>query len=365
MGVAGKVLGVALGAAAGAAGVAVAGGAVRAAQQRRMLVARDIDDTTPFGSLHSDPITVVADDGVPLYAEVDDVAAPAGSTRRRGRSGARPVTVVFCHGYALNLDCWHYQRAAFRGLVRTVLYDQRSHGRSGRSPSGDATLDQLGRDLKRVLDDLTHDDPVVLVGHSMGGMTIMQLAEQHPELFGTKVVGVSLVSTTAGGLDPGRILFPMMPAGVGSGVVGRVVGALSRGHRAVDALRTRSHDIALSITDAYAFGPEAPGELVEFLYDMLNQTPFDVVADFYPAFASLDLWAACPVVASVPTAIICGTGDRITSIGHSRKLHARIHGSDLLECDGAGHMVILERPDEVNAELGQLVAHAVDTAAAG
>ena len=59
MGVAGKVLGVALGAAAGAAGVAVAGGAVRAAQQRRMLVARDIHDTTPFGSLHSDPITVV------------------------------------------------------------------------------------------------------------------------------------------------------------------------------------------------------------------------------------------------------------------------------------------------------------------
>ncbi len=362
MGVAGKVLGVALGAAAGAAGVAVAGGAVRAAQHRRMLLARDIDDTIPYGSLHSEPITVVADDGVPLHVEIDPVDPAAGG--RRAKSAGRPVTVVFCHGYALNLDCWHYQRAAFRGLVPMVFWDQRSHGRSGRSPSEDATLDQLGRDLKRVLD-LTHDDPVVLVGHSMGGMTIMQLAEQHPELFGTKVVGVSLMSTTAGGLDPGRILFPMLPAGFGSGLVTRVVGALARSHKAVDALRNRGQELALTVTDAYAFGPEVPGELVQFVYDMLNQTPFDVVADFYPAFAELDVWSACPVIAQVPTAIVGGTGDRITSIGHARKLHARIHGSDLLECDGAGHMVILERPDEVNAELSQLVATAGDAAAAG
>jgi pimeloyl-ACP methyl ester carboxylesterase len=360
----GKALGVALGAAAGAAGVAAAGGAVRAAQERRMLIARDVDDTLAYGSLRSEPITIVADDGVPLHAEVDELEpAPAG--RRRGSPTAPPVTLVFCHGYALNLNCWHYQRAAFRGLVRSVFWDQRSHGRSGRSPSDDATIEQLGRDLKRVLDDLTHDDPVVLVGHSMGGMTIMSLAEQHPELFGTKVVGVSLLSTTAGGLDPGRILFPMLPAGVGSGLVNRAVGALSRSHRAVDALRNRSHDVALTITNVYAFGGEVPGELAEFVYDLLNQTPFDVVADFYPAFATLDLWPACTVLAEVPTRLISGTADKITSIGHARKLHARVHGSDLLECDGAGHMVLLERPSDVNAELSQLVSVALDTLAAG
>ena len=49
---------------------------------------------------------------------------------------ASKLTLVFCHGYALNLDCWHFQRAAYRGLVRAVYYDQRSHGRSGRSPTG-------------------------------------------------------------------------------------------------------------------------------------------------------------------------------------------------------------------------------------
>ena len=64
----------------------------------------------------------------------------------------------------------------------------------------------------------------------------------------------------------------------------------------------------------------------------------------------------------VPTSIICGTADKITSIGHSRKLHAYIAGSTLLECQGAGHLVIMERHDEVNAELDHLLAAAGDLA---
>ncbi len=52
-----------------------------------------------------------------------------------------------------------------------------------------------------MLEELVPDGPVVLVGHSMGGMTIMAFAERHPELFEDRVVGVGLVSTTAGGLQ--------------------------------------------------------------------------------------------------------------------------------------------------------------------
>ncbi len=89
-------------------------------------------------------------------------------------------------------------------------------------------------------------------------------------------------------------------------------------------------------------------------------TPFEVLAEFFPSFRDLDKFHAVPALSSVPTAIICGTADRITSIGHSRKLHARIDGSSLLECEGAGHMVVMERHDQVNAELDQLLAAAAD-----
>ncbi len=141
-------------------------------------------------------------------------SSPGSRTRGRRRTAVvdePPLTLVFCHGYALNLDCWHFQRAGYRGLVRAVYYDQRSHGRSGRSTEGGATIDQLGHDLKQVLDHVVPEGPVVLIGHSMGGMSIVALAEHYPELFGDRVIGVGLISTTAGGLDPHRILVPVMP----------------------------------------------------------------------------------------------------------------------------------------------------------
>ena len=349
-----------LGVAAGAAGVVAAAGATaRLVQRGRQIAHRDVGDRVPFGSLRSDPITVVADDGVPLHAEIDEPDPALTATAAERRRTALTPTLVFVHGYALNLDCWHFQRAGYRGQVRSVFYDQRSHGRSGRSPEDHSTVEHLGSDLQRVIDDLTGDETVVLVGHSMGGMTILSLAERHPELFGTKVVGVALVSTTAGGLDIGRILFPLLPAGFGPGIISRVVSTLSRGSSVVDRLRGLGRDIATVVTDTYAFGNDVPASYVEFVYRMLDETPFSVVADFFPAFAGLDKWTHLEPLSRVPTVIICGTGDKITGIGHSRKLHAAISGSDLLECDGAGHMVIIESHHAVSTELDALVARAV------
>jgi len=320
-----------------------------------------------LGSLHSTPLTVMTDDGVRLHAEVDEVTPyadeavktqPPKGIRRLRRSDPTDATLVFVHGYALSLDCWHFQREYFRGKHRMVFYDQRSHGRSGRSPMGNATIDQLGRDLLAVLDAVASTGPVVLVGHSMGGMTIAALAELHPELFGDRVVGVALISTTAGGLDPSRILFPMVPSWGSSGAVHRGVSLLARSHRAVDGIRRLGKDVALVATAELAFGDDVPGSYVAFVDRMLSKTPFEVVAEFFPGFSALDKFDAVGVLAKVPTVVICGTDDKLTSIGHSRKLTSRIGGARLVEADGAGHMVILERSDDVNAQLDRLLEEA-------
>ena len=352
-----RLLSVAGGIAAGAAGVAAAGTAYRVARRRRVIGRRGAGDLTPFGSLRSDPVTVVTDDGVELHVEVDDYAPPG---RRRS---APELTVVFVHGYSLTLDSWHFQRAAYRGRVRTVFYDQRSHGRSGRSTPGHATIEQLGRDLKTVLDAVAPTGPVVVVGHSMGGMTVVALAEEHPELFGDRIVGAGLVSTTAGGLEPHRMLVPLLPpSAVGGLVAQRLVAVLARGHRAVDGLRRIGHGVAMVATDELAFGDDVPVSYVEFVDSMLSATPFEVVAEFFPHVTGVDKVAALRALSAVPTAVICGTADKITPIAHSRTLHAEIPGSTLLECEGAGHMVIMERHDEVGAELDRLLAAAGDRA---
>ena len=127
-------------------------------------------------------------------------------------------------------------------------------------------------------------------------------------------------------------------------------------HKIVDGFRRAGKDVALVATAQLAFGDDVPGSYVEFVDRMLSATPFEVVAEFFPGFSSLDKFDSVEVLAKVPTAVICGTDDKLTSIGHSRKLHARIDGSTLLECHGAGHMVILERHAEVNGELDRLLA---------
>jgi pimeloyl-ACP methyl ester carboxylesterase len=351
-----KALSVAGGLAAGAAAAAAAGTAYRVARRRQVISRRGEGDRTPFGSLHSPAITVVTDDGVDLHVEVDE-------TEVKGRRRAAPeLTVVFVHGYSLSLDSWHFQRAAYRGRVRSVFYDQRSHGRSGRSTPGHATIEQLGRDLLVVLDTVVPNGPVVLVGHSMGGMTIAALAEEHPELFGGRIVGVGLISTTAGGLEVHRMFLPALPSNLGGQMAGRLVSALARGHRAVDGLRRVGRSVAMVATDELAFGDEVPASYVEFVDAMLSATPFEVVAEFFPNFSALDKFEAIKALSEVPTAIVCGTEDKLTSIGHSRKLHAHISGSTLLECQGAGHMVIMERHDDVNEELDRLLAAAGDKA---
>ncbi len=135
--------------------------------------------------------TVITDDGVPLHVEFDGL----------GRAGndTAPTTVVFSHGFTARLAEWELQRAALRDRARLVFWDQRGHGRSGWTKLTSATIDRTGRDLGAVIDAAT-DGPVVLVGHSMGGMSIMALARQRPELFGTRVVGAFLLATSAGGL---------------------------------------------------------------------------------------------------------------------------------------------------------------------
>jgi pimeloyl-ACP methyl ester carboxylesterase len=263
---------------------------------------------------------------------------------------------VLVHGYALNHDCWHFQRRFLRGKRRVVLYDQRSHGRSSRSSAQRATIDQLGDDLKTVLDRLVPEGPVVLAGHSMGGMTIMALAEQHPELFGDRVVGVALISTTAGGLRPHRIISKLIPDSVGGQAGLRLMTMLSRAPELVDSARRLGSNIGFLVTDQFAFGEEVPASYVEFVDEMLAGTPFEVLAEFYPHFEKLDKFSVLHCFEKVPTTIVCGTKDVLTSVGHSRKLAKRITGSRLVEASGAGHMVIMEKADKVNAALEDLIA---------
>ncbi len=114
------------------------------------------------------------------------------------------------------------------------------------------------------------------------------------------MVGVGLVSTAAGGLDPGRILLPLVPARLSGQVTGTAVRTLDRTHRVVDSVRRAGRVVGRVGTDVFSFGGPVPASYVDFADQMLSATPFAVVADFYPGFGAFDLYdtvgalGACP-----------------------------------------------------------------------
>lgn len=320
--------------------------------ERRVVEARrkGAAEADRLGSLHSPGRPVTCNDGLVLHAEVDEPDADADE--------APGTTLLFVHGFALNLDCWHFQRDALRGRFRMAFYDQRSHGRSARSAKDRVTIEQLGDDLDQVLQQVVPEGDVVLVGHSMGGMSIVAFAERHPEVFRDRVRGVALIATTAGGLKPHRTISRLIPDGLGQLVAPRLVAALAMAPELVDSARRGGSNVGFLVSQLFAFGHHAPAAEVEFLDEMLAGTPFEVLAAFFPNFSTLDKFTSLELFRTVPTVIVCGTKDRLTSIGHSRKMAGLLPSARLVESEGSGHMVIFEDRDRVNATLVALVAEA-------
>jgi len=291
--------------------------------------------------------TVTADDGVRLYVERDGLSTA-------------DVTVVFCHGFTARLGEFDPQRPALRGRARMVFYDQRGHGSSGWGDPTHATIDQLGRDLSAVLDAEVPTGPIVLVGHSLGGMTIMALADQRPELFGTRIVGAFLLATSAGRLvetgPAGFVVRTMKRAGL----LGIYLGSLRLFAPTWERFRLRGTKAGGVFIRHYLFGTDdATPELVRLVQDMLEETPLTVTAAFYPSFIDHDKTPALAALGTIPCTVLVGSADELTPVRHSQAIvDALGPDTDFVVVPGAGHSVNITRTDVVNDALGRLLDRA-------
>lgn len=332
------------------AGLAAAGFAAGVAGQRyamRKLRGRPEPETLErFRQASGKQLAVPATDGVELHVEID------------GQLDS-DLTIVLCHGYILDSGCWYYQRLGLADHARLVLWDQRSHGRSGRSPRDNTSVDQLGRDLLSVLDAAAPEGPVVLVGHSMGGMTIMALAEHHPELFGDRVIGVGLISTSAGRLAEVTLGLPAWYARAVRAVAPPVIDVVGRSPAPVEHARRFGTDVTYLMTRFLGFGSHpVSSELVAFVEDMVRSCPVDVIADFYPALVAHDKLAALNLLDGLETLVAVGEKDRVTPAAHSRAIVDVLPGAELAVVPNAGHLVLLECPDIVTEAIAGLATRA-------
>ena len=287
---------------------------------------------------------MAADDGVLLHVETD------------GRADAA-VTVVFAHGFAARLQMYDRQRAVLRDRAGMVFFDQRGHGRSGWGGRSSATTERLGRDLGEVIDRFAASGPVVAVGHSMGGMALMALAEQRPELFGSKVAAVALMSTSAGQLAhshlPPLVARVLLSTGVarallwGAWLVAPLVDRLGPSQTSAGGGRLRKRLLS----------GIAPAQLISEMENMWAYTSRSIGTAFLPAMVFHDGSRGVRALSSVPALVLAGCADPVIPAHHSVELAEKLGpAARLVLVPGAGHMVNVTHARQVNRALVDLLA---------
>ena len=280
-----------------------------------------------------------------------------------------PLTVVFVHGYTLSMASWTFQRRTLaaelatanghRPDARLVFYDQRGHGSSGRGSSQNSTIEQLARDLHAVLQARAPRGPVVLVGHSMGGMTVMGLAALHPELFGSRVTAVALVSTSSGNLADLTFGLPELLTRVRAAVIPVAAWTMRRRPALAERTRRMAADVVSAATRSLSFASgDVDPALAHYVDVMIAGTPVDVIGEFYPALAGLDETGSLEPLRAIPTLVLTGDKDKMIPKEHSELIVERLPDAELVVVPDAGHMVLLEKPDEVSSALTALLQRA-------
>ena len=292
----------------------------------------------PFGAIRGAPAEVAGHDGTRLHVE---------------ELGQGPC-LVFAHGFSLTQDAWHYQRRDLPARYRCVFYDQRGHGRPGRPERDDYSLAALAGDLKAVLD-WTGEQRVVVVGHSMGGITALQFAERFPEELGARVAGLVLIGSTY--LDTVRGMTAAVSAwGAAWAQRTLITGAfrlLGQDPVRANQLRRRGSDLGYLGTRLFGFGPSPSPSQVAFIDETLAGTDVEVWAKVFPSLIDFDLSESLEAV-GVPTLIAVGDRDRLTPPAAARHMADRIPGSRLVVLEGAGHCAFLEAHEVVNAQIAAL-----------
>lgn len=259
-------------------------------------------------------------DGVVITADGAELAV-----RTAGPHGAPLVVLVHCWTGAKELWGPVARRLVGDGY-RVVLYDQRGHGASSWG-DGLPDIDRLGDDLAGVLAHVDARDAVV-VGHSMGGMSIQAYVGRHGEDAHARLRAAVLAATAA------RTFGRELPAALAERILGDVAPSWTSTGRVGTALARRSLGAGAAPAHAVA------------VRDLLHATPGPTRVSCLLAMARMDLRPGLAAV-DLPATVLVGTRDVLTPRRSARALVAAWPGATMRVLPGAGHMLPMERSDDI------------------
>jgi pimeloyl-ACP methyl ester carboxylesterase len=285
---------------------------------------------------------VRSDDGTRLHTEIF------------GPDDGYPI--VLSHGITCALRVWHNQIADLSADHRVIAFDHRGHGRSEIPGHRHGyRLDHLADDLDAVLDaTLRPGQRAVIAGHSMGGIAIAAWSDRHRDSVPHRADAVALINTTTGDLL--RELRILNMADVLATTRIRVAEQMIRAIGSLKVPRA-ARWTSRRFVAALALGPDGDPADVDLVYELFMGTVpaarggcarmlADELGSEYLPLDGL----------TVPALVIGSKKDRLVPIGQSRKIADAVPNlAELVELSG-GHCSILERPDDINWHLRELLA---------
>lgn len=329
----------ALAVAAGVAGAVLAG----RASVRRHRSRSDPESKQPFWTLPEEDLGPIRSfDGTDLAVRA---AGPADAP-----------AIVFSHGITLDMSTWYYQWRHLSDRYRCVLFDHRAHGRSANPLSGDYSLEAIGRDLRAVLDQAVGKGPVVLVGHSMGGMGILSFADRYPGEFEDRVRGVVLADTAAS--DVLRELLGTLGASLERRLrplTDRVLFDPGRAERIQWAMDRWGRDLAFLIARTTNFGPDASAAQIDYLTRISAGARIEVWTQMLRGLMELDLRRALEAI-RVPALVVVGDRDALTPKTSARAMREVLPDGRAYVITRAGHVAMMEQHEIFNDLLDRFLS---------
>jgi pimeloyl-ACP methyl ester carboxylesterase len=253
--------------------------------------------------------------------------------------------IILSHGWGPNSTVWYYAKRQLSDRFRVIVWDLPGLGKSSKPQNKDYSLEKYARDLKAVVD-LVGEKPVMLLGHSMGGMLMLTFCRLFPEYLGSRVASLILVDTTY--TNPLKtsifskllrilqkpLLEPLLYLTIG----------LSPLLWLMTWLSYLNGSLHISVELSGFTGTETRGQLdFSALLSALGSP--GVLARGTLAMFKYDETATLPII-NVPVLLIVGASDIATKPTASIRMKAELPQSDLVILKPGGHMSLMEQNEQ-------------------
>ena len=227
--------------------------------------------------------------------------------------------VFFIHGSGWNTHMWYGQKDYLASSMEVILIDLPGHGKS--TGNGFQSIEAYRDIIHEILTEIGTGN-IYVAGHSLGGAITLSLALVCPDL----LKGIILIGTGA--------KLKVLPQ-ILDGVI-------------------RNKEKTVRHTVEMAFSQKAPLALKNQAFDEVIQCPVQVISGDFHACNGFDVMDSLRKI-TVPTLIVCGTEDALTPPKYSHHLTNSINGARMVPIESAGHMVMMEKPGEVNEAIKEFV----------